>query len=194
MNRRKNRASQQENSDAVRIASPIVMATSFREFIIDGYNLLYKLFPEKQQSSLQDKREQTEALLLGFQRKTRTKVTVVYDGQQLRGSYRDAGALNRVFTSPGYSADAWIIDHLKSLGSKAQMFTIVSSDRFICRHATACGASYMLSENFIDTYCSGTKRHDRQGENRPDRKKFGSGRLSQKEVDRWLTLFGETKE
>lgn len=170
------------------------MATVFREFIVDGYNLLYKLFPEKQQNSLQNRREHVEAMLLEFQQSMRIKVTVVYDGQHSRGSFRDAGALNRVFTSPGYSADEWIIDYLESLGSKAQMFTIVSSDRFICRHATACGASYMLSESFIDQYFRGTKGHDKQSETGTNRKKFGSDRLNQKEVDQWLTLFGETKE
>ncbi len=185
---------QQGNADAARSVSLKVMATTFREYIVDGYNLLHKLFPEKQQRSLQDKREQVETMLLGFQQVTGAKVTVVYDGRQPKGSLRDAGALNKVFTFQGYSADAWIIDHLKSLGSKAQMFTIVSSDRSICRHATARGASYMLSEHFIEQYLSRPEKHDRQGESVVNRKKFGTDRLSQKEVDHWLAIFGETKE
>lgn len=171
-----------------------LMATMFREFIVDGYNLVHKLFPDRAQYSLQDKREQAETMLLGFQQSTRQKVTVVYDGQHPQGSFRDAGALNRFFTSPHYSADEWIIDYLKSLGSNAQMFTIVSSDLFICRNATACGAAYMLSEDFIEKHLSTNKGQCRTGEQRTNREKFGSGQLSQKEVDRWLTLFGETEE
>lgn len=170
------------------------MERSFKEFIVDGYNLLHKLFPDKQKHPLQEKREQAEKKLLQFQRSTGTRVTVVYDGRHHRGSFREDGALNRVFTSQGYSADAWIVDYLKSLGRKAQMFTIVSSDRFICRHATASGASYMLSEEFIDRYLSGTKGHEREGESGANRKKFSKDRLSQQEVDHWLALFDETKE
>lgn len=170
------------------------MTTVFREYIVDGYNLLHKLFPEKQRNTLQEKREKTETMLLGFQRSARTKVTVVYDGQHTRGVFRDTGALNRIFTSPGYSADDWIVDYLKSLGSKAQLFTIVSSDRFICRHATANGASYMLSENFIDTYLCGTKSHERKNDTVVNRKKYSNNQLTQKEVDHWLELFSKTKE
>ena len=170
------------------------MTTVFREFIIDGYNLLYKLFPDKRQRTLQEKREEAELLLLGFRQSERVKVTVVYDGRFPRGALREEGALNRVFTSQGYSADEWIIDYLKSLGSRSRMFTIVSSDRFICRHATAYGASYMLSEHFIERLFAGKKKKDRQKESGNIRKKFGSDRLSQKEVDQWLLLFGETKD
>ncbi|UZJ41417.1 NYN domain-containing protein [Prosthecochloris sp. SCSIO W1101] len=170
------------------------MTTVFREYIVDGYNLLHKLFSEKEQHTLHEKRERVETMLLGFQRSTRAKVTIVYDGQRARGAFRDAGALNRVFTSSGRSADDWIVDYLKSLGSKAQMFTIVSSDRFICRHATANGASYMLSENFIDKYLCGTKRHERKDETVMNRKKYSNIRLTQKEVDHWLELFSKTKE
>ncbi len=170
------------------------MTTMLREFIVDGYNLLYKLFPDWQQHSLQYKREQVEIMLLGFQQSMHQKVTVVYDGQHPQGPFRDAGALNRVFTSSGHSADAWIIDYLKSLGSNAQLFTIVSSDRFICRHAAACGASYMFSEDFIGTYLSGAKGRDKVKETGTNRKKFGSGQLSQKEVDRWMILFGKAEE
>ena len=166
----------------------------FREFIVDGYNLVHKLFPDRAQYSLQDKREQAETMLLGFQQSTRQKVTVVYDGQHPQGSFRDAGALNRFFTSPHYSADEWIIDYLKSLGSNAQMFTIVSSDRIICRNATACGTAYMLSEDFIEKYLSGNKGRERTGERGTNRKKFGGGQLSQNEVDRWLMLFGEKEK
>ncbi len=170
------------------------MVTIFQEFIVDGYNLLHKLFPDKPQLSLQCKREQTESMLLGVQQSTCQKVTVVYDGQCPRSPFRDGGAVNRVFTSLGYSADEWIIDYLKSLGRNAQMLTIVSSDHLIRRHAVACGASYMLSEDFIGKYFSGPKGRDITGEPRNNRKKFGSGQLSQKEVDHWLNVFSEAKE
>lgn len=171
-----------------------IMARSFKECIVDGYNLLHKLFPDKTQHSLQEKRELAEQRLLQFQRSTGTRVTIVYDGRQSGGPFRETGALNRVFTSHGHSADAWIVDYLKSLGRKAQMFTIISSDRFICRHATASGASYMLSEEFIERYLSGAKGPQGKGEGGANRKKFSKERLSQKEVDHWLALFGETKE
>lgn len=170
------------------------MTRSFKECIVDGYNLLHKLFPDKTRHSLQEKRERAEQRLLQFQRSTGTRVTIVYDGRHPRGSFREAGALNRVFTSHGHSADAWIINYLKSLGRKAQMFTIISSDRFICRHAAASGASYMLSEEFIERHLSGGKGRQGQGERGTNRKKFSKDRLSQEEVDHWLALFSETKE
>ena len=166
----------------------------FREFIVDGYNLLHKLFPEKAQGSLQHKREKTERMLLGFQQSTRWKVTIVYDGQHSRAPFQDSGALNRVFTASGGSADEWIIDYLKSLGSNAQMFTIISSDRFICRHASARGASYMLSEDFIRQYLSGKDRRNKTGKNGSNKEKSSDVSLSRKEVDHWLSIFGKTEE
>ncbi len=170
------------------------MARTFKECLVDGYNLVHKLFPDTSRLSLQEKRERAEQRLLGFQRSTGMRVTIVYDGRESRGALSEAGALNRVFTSHGHSADAWIIDYLKSLGRKAQMFTIISSDRFICRHATASGASYMFSEEFIERHISGAEGSLSKKEEGSNRKKFSRERLSQKEVDHWLTLFGETKE
>lgn len=188
-----NRSRKQANADGKSTAR-YCMTTVFREFIIDGYNLLHKLFPGKQQRTLRERREEAESLLLGFQQSARVKVTVVYDGQQSRGSFREDGALNRVFTSQGHSADEWIIDYLKSLGSRSRMFTIVSSDRFICRHATAYGALHMLSEHFIERLFSMNEEDSKRGESGKTRKKFGSDRLSQNEVNHWLALFGEAKD
>jgi len=166
----------------------------FREFVVDGYNLLHKLFPEKAQGSLQHKREQTENMLLGFQQSTRQKVTIVYDGQHSRAPFQDSGALIRVFTASGCSADDWIIDYLKSLGSNAQLFTIISSDRFICRHASARGASYMLSENFIRQHLSGKESRNKNGKKGCKKEKSGDVSLSHQEVEHWLSIFGKTEE
>lgn len=160
----------------------------YREYIIDGYNLLHKLFPKKTPLSLELKREQMESKLLGFQHSTGNKVTVVYDGQHPYAPASDHGALARYFTASNRSADDWIIDCLRASGKNAQRYTVVSSDRFICRHAMAYGASSLLSEQFISRFL--TKNH-RAEKKRSDQKKFGNEELGQKELDQWLALFGK---
>ncbi len=170
------------------------MKQNFPEFIIDGYNLMYKLLPNKPKRSLQEMREQLEARLLNVQQSSRHKVTVIYDGQHPQRPIRNTGSLESVFTASGYSADEWIVDHLKSLGKNAGMFTVVSSDRFISSHAKAWGAAAMSSDDFIETYLSGAEKPTAGRYPVKNPEKYHSRQLSEREVNHWLTLFGETGE
>ncbi len=166
---------------------------SSMEYIIDGYNLLHKLFEDTIDRPLEHMRERTESLLMNFQVSEKTRVTIVYDGQNTRRKHHEHGVLNRIFTRKGQTADDWIIDCLSSLDGSASELTIVSSDRYICRHASAYGASYMLSETFIKTCIAPGREEKRDPENGFYRKKYDQGHLHQKEVDRWLALFGKSK-
>ena len=169
------------------------MTRSSREYIIDGYNLLYKLFEDVSERPLEKMRERAESLLMNFQVSEHARVTVVYDGKNVKREHHDRGVLNRIFTRKGQTADEWIIGYLSSMDGNASGFTVVSSDRYICRHASAYGAAYMLSETFIAKYIvdgKGVKKSAKTGFNRD---KYNEEPLHQKEVDRWLALFGKSK-
>lgn len=170
------------------------MGNDFREIIVDGYNLLHKLPAGVPLRSLEERREDMETRLLGFQRSSRQNVTVVYDGNRAYGPSEETGALGRIFTASGTTADEWIIDYLKSLGRSARMFTIVTSDRLIRTHASALGASCMLSEEFVKTHLRGKAKRTEETA-RPDHpNKFGSGALGDREVARWMKEFGSAEE
>jgi len=166
------------------------MATTHREVIVDGYNLLHKLRPAASRRSLRQGREEMESLLLSFRQSSGKNVILVYDGSRKHGPERESGALDRVFTSQGLTADDWIIDYLNSLGRNAQMFTIVSSDRLIRMHATALGASCISSEEFAETLL-GRKALKKQARTGRETEETCRGEaLSDKEVARWMKTFG----
>ncbi len=170
------------------------MGNDFREIIVDGYNLLHKLPDGGTRRSLEERRENMETRLLGFQRSSRQKVTVVYDGNRAHGPSEETGALDRVFTASGTTADEWIIDYLKSLGRSARMFTVVTSDRLIRTHASALGASCLLSEEFVKTHLKGARKRTEKTAHPDHPDKFGSGALGDREVARWMKEFGSAEE
>ena len=170
------------------------MGKDFREIIVDGYNLLHKLPADGTRRSLEERRENMETRLLGFQRSSRQNVTVVYDGNRAHGPSEEVGALGRVFTASGMTADEWIIDYLKSLGRSARMFTIVTSDRLIRTHASALGASCMLSEEFVKAHLKGTAKRTEETAHPDHPDKFGNGTLDDREVERWMKKFGSAEE
>jgi predicted RNA-binding protein with PIN domain len=124
------------------------MKTGAKEIVVDGYNLIHKLYPSLTSRSLEVLRQKTEQQLLSFQRETNCPVTIVYDG---KGSPREStftSPLHIVFTPALKSADHWIIDYAKSLNTRVKMVTIITSDNEIRRYATAFGAKCVKSETF----------------------------------------------
>ena len=172
----------------------ITMTRGHGEIVVDGYNLLYKLYPSPASASLDVLRQETEKQLLRFQQEKQCPVTIVYDG---KGGPRESafGApLHIVFTSASKSADLWIIDYVKSLNTKVKMVTIVSSDDEIRRYATAFGARCIKSEEFV-LQLQTTAGTDTPGNRHSSfkEKKFNEKLLSDREVDRWMKLFTRDK-
>lgn len=167
----------------------VAMKTGEREFVVDGYNLMHKLYPSPASGSLEQLRQATEKKLLGFQLKKKCSVTVVYDGKGFHKESVVLAPLHIVFTPASISADLWIIDYVKSLNTKVKIVTIVSSDDEIRRYATAFGATCIKSENFaVDLQKIGDFRSE---SGCGKEKKFNETSLSDQEVSRWMKLFSD---
>lgn len=164
------------------------MKTGVNEIVVDGYNLIHKLYDSLTSATLEVLRMKTEEQLLFFQKKSGCLLTIVYDG---KGSARESawGApLHIVFTPASKSADLWIIDYVKSLNTRAKMVTIVSSDDEIRRYATAFGARCEKSETFaLQLKEFGTAVSTQNN------KKLNEEPLSDREVARWMKLFCKEK-
>ena len=176
------------------------MKTGAKEIVVDGYNLIHKLYPSLTSASLDVLRQKTEKQLLCFQQQSRCPITIVYDG---KGSHRECafGApLHIVYTPASKSADLWIIDYVKSLNTKVKMVTIVSSDDEIRRYTTAFGAKCVKSEVFAlqlnEITSAGYIQSDSERSMRrtAKEKKCNGELLSDGEVDRWMKLFAREKE
>ncbi len=168
------------------------------EIVVDGYNLIHKLYPSQPSATLEDLRFETEKKLLSFQKQKRLPITIVYDG---KGGPRESafGApLHIVFTPASKSADSWIIDYVKSLNPKIKIATIISSDDEIRRYATAFGAKCIKSEEFallLNNREAGPlkHKHDRPENLSVKEKKFNEKLLSDREIDLWMKIFTTDK-
>jgi uncharacterized protein len=165
------------------------------EFVVDGYNLIHKLFPAPTTASLEFLRQETEKKLLLFQRDNKCSVTIVYDGKGSPWESSVVMPLHIVFTPASKSADEWIIDYVKSLNTNLKKVTIVSSDDEIRRYSAAFGAKCIKSELLAAqlknnrtsvSLLGGTRR---TGLSSVNEKKFEGEPLSDREVDQWAQLF-----
>ncbi len=167
-------------------ASPAPRFMKIPETVIDGYNLLHKLFPSPGKTSLENLRGRMESLLLEYQRNRKCHMSIVYDGGGLRESSA-GGSLCVIYTASSKSADAWIIDYVKSLNTNRKMVTIVSSDREVCLYGRAYGAKILSSEEFAAVLEN--RRKPGTGARRVADRKYGAGFLDSGEVAAWKRLF-----
>ena len=169
------------------------MSSSYRETVVDGYNLIHKLGKVSAGAPMAELRERLEAMLARYRQRSRRHVILVYDGGSGPKPLTLTGAVDVTFSGTVKSADRWIIDHVRSLGARASMTLVVSSDREIQRYSTAHGAKCVDSETFIDELAAMGIAFDENGRRATRRaggvNKSASGPLSDKEVDYWLRLF-----
>jgi len=170
------------------------MPTPSRETVIDGYNLIHKLWHPGKGTPMAPLRERLETLLSTYRKKARRHVTVVYDGGPRHRSISSSGAIEVVFSGSGKSADDRIVDHVRALQSRAALVTVVTSDREVRRHVIAWGAACTSSESFIDELGKmGIRSQEGFGKPKsdgPSAIKDGSNPLGDDEVARWMKLFG----
>jgi len=156
------------------------------ELVIDGYNLLHKLYPSSAGTALDKLRRKMETALRSFQLRRQCSITIVYDGSGIRDS-SCGNTLHTIYTASSKTADAWIIDYVKSLNTSRKMVTIVSSDREVTLYGKAYGAKCLTSEEFIGLL---EKSRTPAGKNdRDDNGKFRNGFLDSNEVKKWMHLF-----
>jgi hypothetical protein len=170
------------------------MPTPCREAVVDGYNLIHKLWKPDSGASMAILRERLESMLSSYRKASRRHVTLVYDGGPAPRALSSSGAIEVVFSGSRASADERIVELVRSLGSRAGLVTVVTSDREIRRHVIAWGAECKSSESFItELEKMGISARDNTGRKHskePSPMKSGSVPLSDSEVARWLKLFG----
>lgn len=116
-----------------------------KHYLIDGYNLLFRL-SEEPQASLECLRSQLIEELVKYGKKD--QLTVVFDGMHaanslLRTHYKD---LELVYTETGQSADEQILEILNDQTKKP---IIVTSDKKLAKECKRRGAQTQSVESFL---------------------------------------------
>jgi predicted RNA-binding protein with PIN domain len=117
-------------------------------YLIDGNNLLGALFPGYHRDP-ENKRKLVRRLI-SFQRSTRARLILVFDGAASADAEAMAASQDRfavVHPPPGESADAAIREIIAGLSDLRKLF-VVSSDREIRSFARLKGAVPMTSREF----------------------------------------------
>lgn len=138
-------------------------------YIIDGYNLLFRLYGDRHH--LESRRrtfiqeiEKKVALL-------NMNVTIVFDGhfaedEETRSHYRD---LEIIYSSHGESADELILSELSSsLDPRREV--VVTSDRDLCRRAKKFHSQTESSESFYRTLDQRYKKRKKKDASQAPRK------------------------
>ncbi|HLO33482.1 MAG TPA: NYN domain-containing protein [Anaerolineales bacterium] len=151
-------------------------------YLIDGHNLIPKIGLHL--DSIDDEMELI-AILREFCRLEHRQVEVFFDGAPApQAGTRKLGAVTAHFVRLGTTADDAIRKRLKALGKSARNWIVVSSDRQVQAEAHTAHAEVLSSEAF-----AGMLKQAHSAAPKPDRE----SKLSQKEVDDWLKLFGERR-
>lgn len=152
-------------------------------YLIDGHNLVPKL--GLRLDSIDDEMELI-AILQEFCRLQRKQAEVYFDGAPTaQAGTRKLGAVTAHFVRLGTTADNAIRDRLKKLGKAAKNWTVVSSDRQVQAEARAAHTDVISSDSFAIML---KRARDSAPKSAEDRK------LSPKEVEDWLKLFGGKRD
>lgn len=152
-------------------------------YLIDGHNLIPKI--GLRLDSVDDEMELI-VILQEFYRIAHRQLEVYFDGAPTaQAGTRKLGAVNAHFIRLGTSADNAIRSRLKKLGKSAKNWIVVSSDRQVQAEARAAHAEVLSSESFAKILEQARNSAPKSTDER---------KLSQKELDDWLKLFGGKRE
>ena len=121
------------------------------KYIIDGYNLMYKL--EITATEMQGRRAEMTELLLGFLENNPGKMTVVFDAPSTESTLRhkeNHGTMLFVFAAKGETADDIILELIKNRQGKAKEHIVVSSDDRLRDAAIKEHMKVLKSEEFVE--------------------------------------------
>lgn len=155
-------------------------------YLIDGHNLIGQL-PD---IDIADPHDEAKLVLKlrGFAGRTGKKITVVFDGGIPAGFSAELSthSVQVRFASPVSSADRLIMQVVRQTQNPTA-WTLVSSDYEVVELARRYGMQHINATDFATVlHKQMTKTHKK----REDAIK-SNPRLSQKEIDEWLKLFGE---
>jgi uncharacterized protein len=132
-------------------------------YLIDGNNLLGRIAPDELRE--RSGRDGLVVKLLAFQRVTRTRIHLVFDGNPERD--RTEVPVNPKFTilypGEGQSADDVIEDVIRRLTDRRRFF-VVSSDRAVREFAKENGVTPVRSELFAKELKAALKERRKQKE------------------------------
>ena len=152
-------------------------------YIVDGHNLIPML--GLRLDSVDDEMELI-AILQEFCRLERRQVEVYFDGAPThQAGIRKLGSVTAHFVRLGTTADEAIRKRLKKLGKSAKNWTVVSSDRQVQAEARAAHAEAIPSAAFAQLLSQARNAAPKPAEDR---------KLSPKEVEDWLKLFGGKRD
>jgi hypothetical protein len=112
------------------------------KLIIDGYNLLYKLFKKEPFTLLEEERGYLLQLLNAYKKIKKHKLTIVFDGQHF-DKFNSKG-VTVIFTENGITADKYIIDYVR----ENKGVVVITSDNEIINCISNFGVEAIKSEIF----------------------------------------------
>jgi predicted RNA-binding protein with PIN domain len=157
-------------------------------YLIDGNNLLGHLFPGAHRDP--ENRLKLVRRLIAFQRFTRARVILVFDGPpsaDVEGMVGDAPRFAILNPGPGGSADEVLEEFIASRRDTRRLF-VVSTDRGVRAIARQYGAVSLAAREFAAELNGVLREHRSIRE--LDKKEPGPTKL---EVRLWSELFGEKK-
>ena len=149
-------------------------------YIVDGHNLIPKL--GLRLDSPDDELELV-SILQEFARLARREVDVYFDGAPAGSAgMRSMGSVKAYFVRVGQTADSAIKTRLQKMKKEAKNWIVVSSDREVQSAARTVRAEFITSDDFVKELRKAVGAAP---------KVAGERKLSEKELEEWLKLFGE---
>lgn len=153
-------------------------------YLIDGHNLIPKLGLDL--SSFDDETELIERLNEFCRISRRGQVEIYFDNAPPAiPEKRKIGLVTAHFVRKPLIADEAIRLRLKKLKNDARNWSVVSSDHRVQAEAKSAGAKVVSSDEFARTVSETLRAGPPPG----DKKK-----MSERELNDWLTLFGENSD
>jgi uncharacterized protein len=153
-------------------------------YLIDGHNLIPKLGLDL--SSYDDENILIERLNEFSRISRRGHLIIYFDNARPGGPEKQKkGLVEAHFIRRPGIADEAIRQRLRQLKNDAKNWSVISSDHRVQAEARAVGARVISSEEFAETVRDTLRAGPPAGEKKS---------MSQRELDEWLTLFGEGSE
>jgi predicted RNA-binding protein with PIN domain len=153
-------------------------------YLIDGHNLIPKMGLDL--NSFDDETELVDLLNEFCRLSRRGQVEIYFDNAQPGiPEKRRMGLVSAYFVRRPQIADEAICQRLKKLKNDARNWNVVSSDHRVQAEARSAGARIISSEEFARTVIETLRAGPPAGDKK---------QMSARELDDWLTLFGEGRQ
>jgi predicted RNA-binding protein with PIN domain len=181
------------------------METGIEEtFIIDGYNLLRRVFTFREGENLQGARERLEIRLREYRRTlgTGVRIILIYDGAgeiPLSAGIRPDEGFQVVFSLPPTTADDAVIETCRRLDGSGRLTVVTSDIKDIVRNVRGLRVRHRTSEQFADMMDDAMERSPAPGTWRePEKARAEEKPMAEEmpaaEAEQWLRIFSEPKE